>query len=244
MLFDLRGAGRRTTVKGVYLTLALLMGGGLILFGIGGGVSGGLVDAITNQSSSNGADSGTYQKRADQTQRAAAARPKDPAAWAEAVRARYNLARSGDNFDPNAAQYTQSGVAQLRIASQDWQRYLALNPKTPDDGVASLMVRVYIALNDMPKAVTAQEIITEARPKSATFQQLAELAYTAGQIRKGDLARQKALDLADTADRPTVKSELDQAKQQALSSQLQQSTPSATPSATPGGSKKKSSGKG
>ena len=31
MLFDLRGSGRRTTVKAVYLTLALLMGGGLVL---------------------------------------------------------------------------------------------------------------------------------------------------------------------------------------------------------------------
>src|ERR687890_339893 len=54
MLFDLRGAGRRTTVKVVYLTLAVLMGGGLVLFGIGGDVSGGLVDAITNPRRSAG----------------------------------------------------------------------------------------------------------------------------------------------------------------------------------------------
>jgi len=47
MLFDLRGSGRRRVIKVVYLTLALLLGGGLVLFGIGGDVSGGLVDAIT-----------------------------------------------------------------------------------------------------------------------------------------------------------------------------------------------------
>src|SRR3954465_4102042 len=47
MLFALRGSGRRTTVKVVYVTLAILMGGGLVLFGIGGSVSGGLIDAIT-----------------------------------------------------------------------------------------------------------------------------------------------------------------------------------------------------
>ena len=41
MLFDLRSRGRRTTVRGVYLTLAILMGGGLILFGVGTGVGGG-----------------------------------------------------------------------------------------------------------------------------------------------------------------------------------------------------------
>jgi len=49
MLFDLRGAGRRRTVKVVYITLAFLMGGGLVLFVIGGDVSGGLVDAITER---------------------------------------------------------------------------------------------------------------------------------------------------------------------------------------------------
>ena len=46
MLFDLRGRGRRRTVQVIYLTLAILMGGGLVLFGIGGGTNGGLFDAI------------------------------------------------------------------------------------------------------------------------------------------------------------------------------------------------------
>jgi hypothetical protein len=50
MLFDLRGRGRRRTVQVIYLSLAILMGGGLVLFGIGGATSGGLVDAITGSS--------------------------------------------------------------------------------------------------------------------------------------------------------------------------------------------------
>ena len=37
MLFDLRSRGRRRTVQAVYLGLALLMGGGLVLFGVGAG---------------------------------------------------------------------------------------------------------------------------------------------------------------------------------------------------------------
>jgi hypothetical protein len=246
MLFDLRGAGRRTTVKIVYLTLAVLMGGGLVLFGIGGDVSGGLVDAITSQSSSGGSDADTFRKRADETQRAAEANPKDPAAWAEATRARYQLARAGDNINPQTGEFTAAGVAQLRIASQDWQRHLALNPNPPDDSVASIMVKAYtVGLNDPAKAVAAQEIITEARPKTRTFQVLAELAYAAGQTRKGDLAAKKALELVDAADRETLKSELDSAKQQALASQLQQGTPTATPTPKAGGKKEKnSSGKG
>ena len=39
MLFDLRGR-RRRAVQATYLILAVLMGGGLVLFGIGGDVSG------------------------------------------------------------------------------------------------------------------------------------------------------------------------------------------------------------
>ena len=63
MLFDLRGSGRRRVVKIVYVTLAILMGGGLVLFGIGGSgaLSGGLLDAITE--SSGGADDGTDRFR-------------------------------------------------------------------------------------------------------------------------------------------------------------------------------------
>src|ERR671914_530323 len=46
MLFDLRGR-RRRAVQATYLILALLMGGGLVFFGIGGDVSGGLFDAFS-----------------------------------------------------------------------------------------------------------------------------------------------------------------------------------------------------
>ena len=84
MLFDLRGSGRRRTVKIVYITLAFLMGGGLVLFGIGGGggISGGLVDAITERS--GGGDDGTDRFRKQETE--ALARTKadaqDAPAWA------------------------------------------------------------------------------------------------------------------------------------------------------------------
>src|ERR687894_623758 len=101
MLFDLRGRGRRRTVKIVYVTLALLLGGGLVLFGIGGEVSGGLVDAITG--SNGGGGDGTDRQREREEQAAARTRtnPEDAAAWAELARARFSLANVGDNFDPN-----------------------------------------------------------------------------------------------------------------------------------------------
>jgi hypothetical protein len=247
MLFDLRGAGRRTTVKVVYLTLALLMGGGLVLFGIGGDVSGGLVDAITERGGASETSLDRFRERATQAQQRAEASRDDPAAWADAARARFQLASAEEFFDRQTGQFTEEGKAQLRLAAQAWERHLALDPRQPDDGVASLMVQAYsqFGLNEPAKAVQAQEVITEARPKSATFASLAVLAYQAGQTRKGDLASKEALRLADKDERNTLKSQLDAAKQQSASQQLQDATgsPTVTPEA-PGGAKNNKSGGG
>jgi hypothetical protein len=226
MLFDLRGAGRRTTVKVVYLTLAILMGGGLVLFGIGGDVSGGLVDAITERGASSDSGEARYREREVQAQRATQSNPQDPAAWANLARARYQLATVGDSVDENTGMITEQGRAQLRSAAQAWERHLALDPPEPDDSLATLMVRAYseTGLNDPQKAVQAQEVITEVRPGENAFGTLAILAYQAGQTRKGDLARKEALRMADKADRETLKAEIDAAKQQALAQQVQEAT--------------------
>src|SRR3954468_9103593 len=117
MLFDLRGSGRRTTVKVVYVTLAILMGGGLVLFGIGGSVSGGLIDAITGSQGSSPVASSEFEKRATDAPRQAEAKPKDAALWAAVARARYQLALAEGNFDPNTNVFTASGKQQLQLAS-------------------------------------------------------------------------------------------------------------------------------
>jgi hypothetical protein len=237
MLFDLRGSGRRTTIKIVYLTLALLMGGGLVLFGIGGDVSGGLVDAVTQNDGSLSSTDDRFRDRADEATREARANPEDPAAWAAVARARFQYASAGEFFDQNTGTFTAEGKAQLTAAGTAWERHLALAKNKPDDRVATLMVQAYspAGLNDPEKAVAAQEIITEVRPKDSTFATLAVLAYQAGQTRKGDLATKEALALSDKDDRNTLKSELEQAKQQALTSQIQESVGSATPTPAGGG---------
>ena len=65
MLFDLRGRGRRRTVQVIYLALAILMGGGLVLFGIGGGTNGGLFDAIGGSGGNSTNVDAVFQKRLD-----------------------------------------------------------------------------------------------------------------------------------------------------------------------------------
>jgi hypothetical protein len=239
MLFDLRGTGRRRTVKIVYVTLAILMGGGLVLFGIGGSgaLSGGLLDAVTESSGTG--DDGT-DRLVTQEQQASTKARQDPTAanWAAVARARFNLANSGDNVDQATGNYTDAGAEQLRAAGRAWDEHLELAGDNPDARVASLMVSAYAAIGELDKATSAQEIIADDRVDSAgAYATLAQLAYQAGQTRKGDLAADKALELTDPDMRQSLKGQLDQAKQasvqQALQDATQNATPSATPSATP-----------
>jgi hypothetical protein len=213
MLFDLRSPGRRNVIKVVYVTLALLMGGGLVLFGIGGEVSGGVVDAITG---SNTGDDGSerFREREERALAATRANPSDAAAWAELARARFQLASVGENFDPETNAFTSAGKAKLRQATDAWERHVELADK-PDDRLAATMAQAYIELDEPAQAAAAQEIITEARPKAGAFAQLAVYAYAAGQTRRGDLARDRALELTDRDQRDDLRAQLEQARAQA-----------------------------
>jgi hypothetical protein len=234
MLFDLRGSGRRRVVKIVYVTLAILMGGGLVLFGIGGSgaLSGGLLDAITE--SSGGADDSNERFRTLEQQAVAKAR-QDPTAanWAAVARARFNLALTGEYVDQSTGNYTDAGAEMLRSAGRAWDESVGLADGSPDPRVASLMVQAYAGIGELDKAATAQEIIAEDRNSAGAYATLAQIAYQAGQTRKGDLARGKALELTEPDMREALKGQLDQAKQAAVQQALQEAQQNATPTPTP-----------
>jgi len=225
MLFDLRGRGRRRTVQAIYLSLAILMGGGLVLFGIGSSQSGGLFDALSGDSGSQSATEG-IDKRIDNAIAATKARPRDPQAWAQLASLRFQ--RAGIDEIAADGRYTDSGMRRLRLASQAWERHLALEPKQPDVRAAKFMVQAYEAnaLNELTKAVRAKEIVTaeESPPNSNLFAQLAELAYRAGETRVADLAADRAVSLAPEAQRKPLRTALDGLKKQATSPQGQQTT--------------------
>ena len=238
MLFDLRGRGRRRVVKTVYVTLALLLGGGLVLFGIGGDVSGGLVDAITERD--GGGDTGTERFEEQEAEALARTRtnPEDAAAWAAVARARFQQAGLGDNYDPERQRFTEAGLTKLEAAAEAWDEHLEFADE-PDERLARLMVQAFIELGDAEKAARAQEVITDANPDNPNlYAQLAQLSYAAGQTRKGDLAKEKALELTEPDMREALKGQLEQAKSQALQQQLQdaqEALPSVTPGASPDG---------
>jgi hypothetical protein len=219
MLFDLRGRGRRRTIQIIYLFLAILMGGGLILFGIGGNTSGGILDALKPGQGGGGGTS-TYEKRIATIEKRVALHPKDATAWAELTRLRFQKASIAGR-DQTTGEFSADGKSQLRTAATAWDRYLALEPKKADDTLAIQMVQAFgpAGLGQLDKAVRAMEIVTEARPTAALFTQLAVLAYAAGQTRKGELAGQRALEKATKDNRAEIKAQLDLAKSQgALSS--------------------------
>jgi hypothetical protein len=211
MLFDLRGRGRRRTIQAIYVTLAILMGGGLVLFGIGGNTSGGLFDAFKG---GGGGGSDTFSKQITQAEKTLKANPNDAAAWVVLARARFQQAGQGDSYDQQTSQFTDKGKSRLQQSATAWEHYLSLNPRNPDDSLASLMVQVYSpsALNQPAKGVKAAEIVTATRPSAQTFYTLAVFAYAAGDKRTGDLAAAKTLSLTPAGRKTQTKLLLEQAK--------------------------------
>ena len=208
MLFDLKGR-RRRVVQATYLMLAILMGGGLVLFGIGGDVSGGLFDAFSDRSSSG---NGLVEDRIEENEDKVEANPKDKAALQALVRDWFQLANA--EADPNTRQYSEEGLERLAEADVAWQGYLEA-VKKPEPSLASLMMQVYgpNALNEPAEAAEAAEIVATADPNAQAYLQLVQYAALAGQERKADLAGKKAIELAPKAQRSTVKTLVEQAKQ-------------------------------
>src|SRR3954471_19564047 len=208
MLFDLQGK-RRRLVQATYLILAVLMGGGLVLFGVGSGsVSGGLFDAITGKSSNNGSSiNSTVNNRIKRDEKALKLNPQNQAALADLVRSHYQLAT--DDADANTGAFGPTGKAQLQKASSAWKRYVDAAEK-PSDSLASLMLQAYGegGLNKPSDAATAAELIANARPSAQAYLTLAQYAQQAGQTRKAQLAGLKALDLAPKNQKKLVKQQI------------------------------------
>jgi hypothetical protein len=241
MLFDLRSRGRRRTVQVVYLGLAFLMFGGLVLFGVGAGNGfGGLLNAFTGNGSSGAAKQAVSQQEKDAL-KATRLTPTNPQAWSSLVQARYESAGQGSNYNPNTQNYTSGGIAELRAATQAWQRYVQLTPH-PDANLALLVARAYDASSNYANEASTWEIVTAANPTVATyFEYLAAAAYRAKEIRKGDLAAAKAITLTPKVQQLQVKQILAQLKASVTGTTAATTTPApvqTTTTSTKPGTKK------
>jgi tetratricopeptide (TPR) repeat protein len=198
------------------------MGGGLVLFGIGGGTNGGLLDAFKGGGGSNKGNS-VLEKQIKAAQQRVALNPQDQASLALIVKDSYQIASA--DADPTTGAFTKDGQKSLQDAANAWERYLALNPAKPDDTLADRMVNVYgpTGLNKPAKAQKAAEIVSAARPSANAYLRVVQFASLAGDTRTAKLAAQKAVSLAPKSQRSSVKALIKQAEATGT-----QSTPTGT----------------
>lgn len=225
MLFDLRSRGRRRTVQGVYLGLAILMGGGLVLFGVGTGNGvGGLLNGLGGGGSNN---SKPVVSQAEKSAlRETQLQPDNPNAWHALVQARYEAAAQDANSTTGT--YNSAGLKQLQSAGQAWQHYLQLTKK-PDWSLATLMAQAYQQLGNYSQETNAWQIVTQANPNTATYYEyLAGAAWKAKETDLGDLAEAKALNLTPKSQRAVLRTQLTQLKAQAGTSTSASTSTSAT----------------
>lgn len=207
MLFDLRSRGRRRTVQGVYLGLALLMGGGLVLFGVGAGNGiGGLLNAFSGNGSGN--NQGAVVSQAEKSaEKAVRLNPNSASAWATLLQARWTQAGQGSNYSSTAG-FTASGKKELAGVTQAWQRYASLT-KTPSPDLAILAAEAYGALGNYSGEASAWQSETAANPTEAKgYECLAASAYAAKHTDEAELALNKALSLVAKSQRTLLKTEI------------------------------------
>ena len=208
MLFDLRGR-RRRAVQATYLMLALLMGGGLVLFGIGGDVSGGLVDAFRGGGGPSGdtARQEAIDKQEDRLQ----TRPNDERVLQTLVRDYYVLATS--KREDSSTGFPPDAKDDLRKAAAYWNRYTdAAEKPNPDTAGYALQIFDTQGLNQPKEAARVAAILAEDANDTPSYLRLVSYATQAGDKRTADLAGQKAVELAPKPQRKLVKQQAEALK--------------------------------
>ena len=219
MLFDLRGRGRRRTVRVIYGGLALLIGAGLVFFGVGAGFGGGgLLSNLTGKEGSGGT---TFSAEIDKYTKLTQKQPNNTVAWEKLVLAQLHQAGNGEEYVSRASGLTGKGRELYAQIAQSWNSYIALNPSKPNPVVAQQMVSIYgeEGLNQPGEAVKALQIVIPTKHESTSqyqsslYASLASYAYKAKNANTGDLAAHKAIVLASPETRKRLEKELAEAKQ-------------------------------
>ena len=200
MLFDLRGK-RRRAVQATYLTLAVLMGGGLVLFGIGGSGCN-IFDAFDSGGGGN-TDSG-LEKRIERQQARLKTSPDNEAILANLVKLNYQAAVS--QTPSGSTTISEDGKDDLREAAKYWERYVAASDGKPDPTLAQYAFTVFNedGLNQPAKAKEVVRVLAADRNDFQTYLLLVQYATAAGDTRTAKLAATKAVDLAPKNQRKEV----------------------------------------
>jgi hypothetical protein len=209
MLFDLRSRGRRRTVQVVYGFLAVLIGGGLVFFGIGGGAgSTGLLTQLENQGTGSPTGIKIDETAVEMADRAVKRDPTSTAAWDRYARAVLTLADT--NYVSSKSGFTRAGAKELAVLEHAWYRYLALNPTKPDETLAADVASAFgpSGIQEWAVAESGQEVVAEDDNSADEYYTLAAYAYFAHEPDRAQLAEARALALAPKSERKTITSDL------------------------------------
>jgi hypothetical protein len=235
MLFDLRSPHRRRVIKVVYVFLAVLIGGGLILFGVGtGSNSGGLLNAVgSGGGTANGEKE--YIRALAKAEKRAHASPDSAELWLQAGKAAYAVATLPDNYDSSKG-FTVAGHVALNKLRAAWDRYLSLAPAKPNAYFAEEVVAAFSApptgVGDYKTATSAQLVVTADEPTVSQYEYLAYYSWLAGDDSQGDLAAAKARSLATKSTLTQVDTTLEELASAAATTTHVSSIPGAIPAST------------
>jgi hypothetical protein len=215
MLFDLRGRGRRRTVRIVYSGLALLFLLGFIGVGVGTSGGGGIFEIFGGKGSGGGGEN--YGAQVKAAKKVTLTQPNNPAAWSGLIHATLLQAGSGENYSSTEESFTSKAQPLLAQIQEAWERYLKLEPHHPDPELATEVMRIYTTagggLADPAEAVKTLKIEMQGRPANVTlYYDLAVLSYQAKDTHEGDRAAAKALALAPASDKKILEGRLAEVK--------------------------------
>lgn len=200
MLFDLRSPHRRRVIKVVYVFLAVLIGGGLIFFGVGNGSNfGGLLTAAGNGGGGSATGSLQYTRALAKAEKLAKASPNNAQLWLKTGEAAYAVATLPSNYDASLG-FTATGHVALNKLRTAWVNYLNAAPSNPSFAFAQEVVAGFGApprgVGDYRTDESAQEILAQDQPSSVTYEYLAYYAWLSGAVTTGNDAAIKAAKLA------------------------------------------------
>jgi tetratricopeptide (TPR) repeat protein len=236
MLFDLKGK-RRRLIQVVYATLAILMGGSLVLFGIGSDAPGGVLDGL-GITDGSGPTNPQYEQEIEAAEERLELDPNDQQALLTLARYHYLSATTGITADPDTGERQMSEEAreELDDSLEAWERYLQTDPDPPDPGLARNMTQVNeilfqeaLARGDVAAAQESAEdaaqsyrIAVREDPTAPAFGSMAQYLYITGEEAKADRALARAVELSDPQNREALERNLERQARQAkrLSRQL------------------------
>jgi hypothetical protein len=236
MLFDLQSPRRRGVIKVIYAFLAILMGGGLIFFGIGSDASGGLSELFTgNDSSETG-----FEDQIEEQEEKLATNPQDAAALTELVDLHFQAGTGLIEVDESTGQQNVTAEAEeeLQKGADAWDQLVKANQGNAPSGAALTAVQIFsiLAQGELTKAAagSGQTALDDADDSLANWKaaaeaqtatikgedpedlvRLASLYYFAGEFEQGDEAAARAEAAAKGEDGKELQKQLEAGKKEA-----------------------------